>query len=148
MATLDVTRAVRFRGALKIMLDDLAGQETFTIETPGGLKLELRDGVGEVRIGNANGPSMTFDKNAITVKAASGIQIADVNGNSVIFDAGGMTVNAAAKVKVNASMVEISAAAINVNAGMTKFSGVIQCDTLISNNVISASYTPGAGNIL
>jgi hypothetical protein len=30
---------------------------------------------------------------------------------------------------------------------MSKFSGVVQCDTLISNSVISASYTPGAGNI-
>ena len=34
-----------------------------------------------------------------------------------------------------------------VDAGMSKFSGVVQCDTLISNSVISASYTPGAGNI-
>jgi hypothetical protein len=36
---------------------------------------------------------------------------------------------------------------INVTAGMSKFSGVVQCDTLISNTVISATYTPGAGNI-
>jgi hypothetical protein len=34
-----------------------------------------------------------------------------------------------------------------INAGMSKFSGVVQCDTLISNSVISASYTPGVGNI-
>jgi hypothetical protein len=34
-----------------------------------------------------------------------------------------------------------------VNAGMSKFSGVVQCDTLIANSVVSTSYTPGAGNI-
>ena len=36
---------------------------------------------------------------------------------------------------------------ITVNAGMSKFSGVVQCDTLIANSVAAASYTPGAGNI-
>jgi hypothetical protein len=28
---------------------------------------------------------------------------------------------------------------------MSKFSGVVQCDTLIANSVAAASYTPGAG---
>jgi len=36
---------------------------------------------------------------------------------------------------------------VTVNAGMSKFSGVIQCDTLITNSVVSASYNAGAGNI-
>ena len=36
---------------------------------------------------------------------------------------------------------------ITVNAGMSKFSGVVQCDTIIANSVVGASYTPGAGNI-
>jgi hypothetical protein len=30
---------------------------------------------------------------------------------------------------------------------MTRCSGVLQCDTMIANNVIGASYTPGAGNL-
>jgi hypothetical protein len=48
---------------------------------------------------------------------------------------------------VNAATVEVSAGMVTVNAGMSKFSGVVQCDTLISNSVVSASYTPGAGNV-
>ena len=36
---------------------------------------------------------------------------------------------------------------VTVNAGMSTFSGVVQADTAITNSVISASYTPGAGNI-
>ena len=59
----------------------------------------------------------------------------------------GITITASAKVKVNASTVEVSAGMVSVNAGMSKFSGVVQCDTLVSNAVVSASYTPGAGNI-
>ncbi len=36
---------------------------------------------------------------------------------------------------------------VKVDAAMSTFSGVVKCDTLISNSVVSASYTPGAGNI-
>jgi hypothetical protein len=36
---------------------------------------------------------------------------------------------------------------VNIEAAMTKFSGVVQCDTLITNTVIAAKYTPGEGNI-
>ena len=110
------------RNGMTITLDDEAGQESFTVETPGGQKLTLKDGPGS-------------------------IQIADSNGNSVTLEPSGITVNAAAKVTLNASTVEISSGAVTVNAGMSKFSGVVQCDTLITNSVVSNSYTPGAGNI-
>jgi hypothetical protein len=76
------------------------------------------------------------------------IEIMDSSGNSVKLEASGIMVNASAKVTINASTVEISSGMITVNSGMSKFSGVVKCDTLISNSVISASYTPGAGNIL
>ena len=36
---------------------------------------------------------------------------------------------------------------VTVDAAFSKFSGVVQCDTLISNSVISVSYTPGLGNL-
>ena len=48
---------------------------------------------------------------------------------------------------VNAATLELSAAMVTVTAGMSRFSGVVQCDTLITNSVVSASYTPGSGNI-
>ena len=59
----------------------------------------------------------------------------------------GITITASAKVTINASQVAVSAGMVTVDAAMSKFSGVVQCDTMISNSVISASYTPGAGNI-
>ena len=59
----------------------------------------------------------------------------------------GITLTAAAQVTVNASQVSISAGMVSVSAGMSTFSGVVQADTVITNSVISASYTPGAGNI-
>jgi uncharacterized protein involved in type VI secretion and phage assembly len=115
-------KVLRSRNGVKVTLDDRDGQEQMILETPGGQKITLKDGPGAV-------------------------EIVDSNGNSIKLEASGITVTAAAKVTVNASMVEVSAGMVKVDAGMSKFSGVVQCDTLISNAVISASYTPGAGNI-
>ena len=71
-----------------------------------------------------------------------------VAGASIILDSEGITLQTGLKVKIEAgAQVEVSAAMVSVNAGMSRFSGVVQADTLITNSVISASYTPGAGNI-
>jgi hypothetical protein len=59
----------------------------------------------------------------------------------------GVTVTASATVTVNASRVSVSAGLVQVDAGMSTFSGVVKADTVIANSVVSASYTPGAGNI-
>ena len=103
-------------------MDDSQGSESLLLETPGGQSVTLKDGPGA-------------------------IEIVDSNGNSVKLEAAGITVESSAKVTVNASTVEISASLVTVNAGMSRFSGTVQADTVISNSVISASYTPGAGNI-
>src|SRR4030095_2737071 len=115
-------KVLRSRNGVRVTLDDTDGQEQFMVETPGGQKLTMKDGPGMV-------------------------EIVDSNGNSVKLETAGITVNASAKVSVSCSLVEVSASMVTVNAGMSKFSGVVQCDTLISTSVISASYTPGAGNI-
>ena len=100
----------------------VARQETMILETPGGQKLTLKDGPGAV-------------------------EIVDSNGNSIKLEASGITITASAKVTINASQVAVSAGMVTVDAGMSKFSGVVQADTVICNSIISASYTPGAGNI-
>jgi uncharacterized protein involved in type VI secretion and phage assembly len=115
-------KVIRSRNGVKVTLDDQDGQEKFIAETPGGQKVTLKDGPGSV-------------------------EIVDSNGNSIKLEASGITITASAKVTVNASQVAISAGMVTVDAGMSKFSGVVQADTVISNSVISASYTPGAGNI-
>jgi uncharacterized protein involved in type VI secretion and phage assembly len=115
-------KVIRSRNGVKITLDDQDGQESLKLETPGGQKLTMKDGPG-----------------AVTIE--------DSNGNSVKLETSGITVTAAAKVTVNASQVAVSAGMVTVDAAMSKFSGVVQADTVIANSVVSASYTPGAGNI-
>jgi uncharacterized protein involved in type VI secretion and phage assembly len=115
-------KKLRSRNGVMVTMEDKQGQEKFIVETPGGQSITLKDGPGTV-------------------------EIVDSNGNSVKLEPAGITVNASAKVTINASMVEISAGMVTVNAGMSRFNGVVQADTVISTSVISATYTPGAGNI-
>ncbi len=68
-------------------------------------------------------------------------------GTTLIIDNQGVTINTSSKLKVQATQVSVSAAMVQVDAGISKFSGVVQADTVICNSIISASYTPGAGNI-
>ncbi len=115
-------KAIRSRNGVKITFDDTDGQETLTLETPAGQTVTLAD-------------------------SPAGITLQDSNGNSVQMQSSGITVTASAQVSVNASTVDITAGSVTVNAGMSTFSGVVQADTVITNSIVSASYTPGAGNI-
>jgi hypothetical protein len=118
---LTLPKLIRSRNGITLRIRDDRNNNALILETPGGQRITLQDNPGSVRV-------------------------EDANGNSVMLSASGMTVNASAAVTVDASRVEVSAGLLTVNAGMSRFSGVVQCDTMISNSVISASYSPGAGN--
>jgi len=115
-------KRIRSKNGVTITLDDRQGQETLTLETPGGQTVTLQDGPAT-------------------------ITCADASGNRVTMDSAGVTIEAAAKVKVQASTVEVSAGMVTVDAAMASFSGIVRCETLIASSVVSSSYTPGAGNI-
>lgn len=115
-------KRIRSKNGVTITLDDRQGQETLTLETPGGQTVTLKDGPA-----------------AITCQ--------DASGNRLTMNSAGVTIEAAAKVRVQASTVEVSAGMVTVDAAMASFSGVVRCETLIATAVVSSSYTPGAGNI-
>jgi uncharacterized protein involved in type VI secretion and phage assembly len=115
-------KVIKSRRGVTVTLDDRDGQERLKLETPGGQSITLKDGPGS-------------------------IEISDSNGNTMKFEAAGITITAAAKLTINAPQMSVSSGMVKVDAGMSKFSGVVQADTVISNSVVSASYTPGAGNI-
>jgi phage gp45-like len=104
------------------IVEEQPSDATISFTTPGGVSGELTD---------AGGGKIEFR----------------IGGTTVTYDNQGVTVNTAMNVTVQATQVEISAAMVTVNAAMSRFNGVVQADTVISNSVISASYTPGAGNI-
>jgi uncharacterized protein involved in type VI secretion and phage assembly len=118
----NLRKVIRSKNGVKVTLEDEDGQEKFIVETPGAQKITLQDGPGK-------------------------ITLEDSNGNSIEMATAGITITASAKVTINASQVAVSAGMVQVDAAMSKFSGVVQCDTLIATSVVSTSYTPGAGNV-
>lgn len=103
-----------------------AGSELEFDDTSGGVKITLR---------TEQGHEIVLDEGTME------LSIRHMGGASIVIDASG-------KVDITGlSSVDITAPTLNVNAPVSIFSGLVQCQTLITNSVVSPSYTPGAGNI-
>jgi len=96
-------------------------QSVLHVRTPGGLEVHLDDAAGRVTISG--------------------------QGSTIRIDASGVTIQASGNVEIDASKLRVSAAMMEVDAGMAKFSGVVECSTLVATSVVASSYTPGAGNV-
>jgi phage baseplate assembly protein gpV len=87
----------------------------------------------------------------VIVKTAGGHKVVlDDNGGTVtITHSGGCSVRlTTSEVVVQANaQVRVSAPMVTFDSPTVSFSGVVKCDTLISQSVVSANYTPGAGNL-
>ena len=83
---------------------------------------------------------------ALDAGAGGSLLIEHPEGSITLSEAG-ISVTSAATVSVSASHVTVTAGMVTIDAGMTRAAGVVQCDTLITNAVVSASYTSGADNI-
>lgn len=107
-------------GGTHFIMDESQASE-ITMETAGGVKVTVTDSGNKVEVTNGSS-SMTIEPSGVTVQTG-------------------------AQVKIDASTVEVNSGMVTVNAGMSRFSGVVQCDTLIATTVVASTYTPGAGNI-
>lgn len=115
-------KVLQTRSGVRVTMDDSDGRSSLTLETPGGRKVTLRDGPGVLELNDGQGNSVKLEASGLTITA-----------NKV-------TINAGAK-------LDVTAATVSVNSGISSFSGVIKSDTNITNATVSTSYTPGAGNI-
>ena len=115
-------KKLRSRDGVAITLDDTQGSEAMTLETPGGNKIVIQDGPGS-------------------------ITLSDSNGNSIKLDSSGITLNTTAQITMSASQTQVTSGLVTVNAGMSQFNGATNHDSIMTNSIVSASYTPGAGNI-
>jgi uncharacterized protein involved in type VI secretion and phage assembly len=104
------------------VVEEQGGQEKILFETPSGVTGELTD---------ASGGKIEFKTSTSTIT----------------LDTQGVTVETSGKVKVQASQVDVTAGQVNVNSAISKFSGIVKCDVLQTNTVMSTTYTPGAGNV-
>ena len=118
-------RSITSRSGHRLLFDDTAAAERVVLETAGGHRLTLDDASGgTVTLEHSNGASMTIDS----------------SGTVAITAVNRITMDAPSGLQITASMV-------TVDAGISTFSGVVKADTVITNSVVSASYTPGAGNV-
>jgi hypothetical protein len=124
MAEGNPKRTILTGAGVRITLDDSDGAVSLLLETPGGQRVHLEDTPATVTVEDASGNSVTLESSGVTVASA-----------------GQVTIRAGSLVSIKASMLQ-------VQAGLSLFSGLVQCDTLLNNNVISAAYMPGAGNML
>lgn len=118
-------RSITSRSGHVLTFDDTRGAEKVEIETQSGHVLTLDD---------ASGGTVTLRHN---------------NGATIEIDASGnVSITANARVTIDAPAgLTVTAAKVDVNAAMSMFSGIVKCDTLITNAVVSSTYTMGAGNV-
>lgn len=118
-------RSITSRSGHRLLFDDTAGAEKVELETRGGHRLTLDDAAGgTVTVCHSGGATITVDA------------------------AGKVSVSAQSEVAITAPAgLTITAARLQVDAGLANFSGVVRSSVLITGSVVSSSYTPGAGNI-
>jgi uncharacterized protein involved in type VI secretion and phage assembly len=99
------------RTGVRFCMDDTEGDTKLILSTPGGQEL------------------IFSDKDCT-------ITVSDCSGNTIRLDERGISISAATKITVQTSMIEAAAASISVDAGLSRFNGVVKCDTLITNSVV------------
>ncbi|MEW5755354.1 MAG: phage baseplate assembly protein V [Pseudomonadota bacterium] len=117
-------------------------EDHYVIRTKDATVLDFADG------DNPKVQLITRSGYHITIDEGSGGEISVVRGEqSVKLGPSGIEVRTSGSVNVDASTVTVNASTVTVNASMSRFSGVVQADTLIATSVVGTTYTPGAGNI-
>lgn len=118
-------RSITSRSGHKLTFDDTSGSEVVSLTTQGGHEVTLDDASG----------------GTLTIQHSGGAKIE-------IDSSGKITISTTNQVSVQAPAgVEVTAGKVTVNAGMSQFSGVVKADTVITNTIVAATYTPGAGNV-
>lgn len=147
--------------------DDRGGQEKITIITKGGHKIVMDDtpGSGNIAISTNGQNTIVMDdtpgSTGVSIKTALGqkVDLQDLPPSINIVTTGqnqimvsdvppGIMINAPAGIlNVQCAMANVFAdSALNVNAPIAIFEGVVQAQALIAEAVVGAAYTPAPGN--
>lgn len=145
-------KVIRSRNGVKITLDDTDGTETLQLETPAGQTVTLKDGPGAIEVKDANGNTVKLESSGITITTSSKLSVSattvEISAASKLSVTSGAVEFSAGSFKVTSGTVELSAGSISATAGISQFAGVLRSDVLMTNSVVSPTYTPGGGNTL
>jgi uncharacterized protein involved in type VI secretion and phage assembly len=123
-ASVDRWTITGIAGTRIAIVEQPASSATIKFSTPGGLTGTMSDESGSIEFTNTAQTSVKVDSSGITINAPSS------------------QVNITA-----ASEVNVTAPTVNVNAAISIFSGIVQCQVLQATTVVASTYTPGAGNV-
>lgn len=120
--------------------------DRWTITGKAGTKIAI--------IEDSSGPTIQFTTpghltGKMTDSGGGSIEFTDSMQTSIKIDSNGVTINApTAQVQVTAATsMSITAPQLTVNAAMSTFSGMVQCQVVQATTVVGTTYTPGAGNV-
>ena len=155
-------------GQKLVMWDDPHPAGILVEDKDGVLSLQMNSDEKIIQIKNKSGPEIRIECSSGKVCVqGSGVEV--VGGQVTVNGSGGVQIKSAAQVKIEAPAIEATAAGsiklsapditlegatINLNAPMVsalnllQSKGLVQTPTLVATNVVSASYTPGAGNVM
>jgi uncharacterized protein involved in type VI secretion and phage assembly len=105
---------------------------------------------GTTFVMDGSSPAVTITtphNNSITLTDSGDTCTVTVGGTTIQATTSGVTVTTSSSIQLQTASLTVTASSVTVNAAMSQFSGVVQCDTMIANSVVGASYTPGAGNV-
>ncbi len=80
-------------------------------------------------------------------ESAQHIQLSNQH-NSLILAPNGTAIFTNNEIELSSTTCSIHAEISEINSSVTEVSGVFSCQTLISDNVIATTYSPGLGNLL
>jgi phage baseplate assembly protein gpV len=129
------------------------------LHTSTGHELRMENTPGSIELRTVSGTSVRLDDTpgVITLQTPTGVSltISDTGGVSVLSPNDGVDVMAMSATVTTAGTTSIasggpltlSAPTVAINAALAQVAGVIQCNALITQSVVSTTYTPGVGNI-
>lgn len=104
------------------MVEERAGEETISLTTPGGVRVELTDtGGGKIEL--------------------------EAGGTRITLDAGGVEIETGGKIENKASQFDVKSGQVKVDTAQWSYTGVGTCDVVRATTVMGSTYMPGAGNV-
>jgi phage baseplate assembly protein gpV len=118
-------------------------QHTVTLDdTAGASKIDIAAGPGGV-------VSISLKTTPPSISISTGTSTIDIGPSGMtVTSPGTLSVNCLTANVTASAMASVTAGLLSVNAGMTTFSGVVQCSALIANAITSPVYSPGIGNLI
>ena len=142
VAAADLNRDVQtLRNSVKSLQSQLRAQRR-TVDRITALERRVARLTNQLNaLRNAGGGSGTGSGSAALESRVQKLEnVVRISGANVILKASG-------KISLSSSSAQIDAGSVRVNSGVSTFSGTVTSKTVITDSVVSKSYTPGAGNI-